>query len=91
MCGHLLVLTEDMGDFTENVVEDWLAAALPNDRWLRVNLRDANSVTAPAWRAFAPDLRSPQSALEKLEQTFNILNDHAVVSVANASTQNNKL
>jgi hypothetical protein len=89
-CGHFLVLTDDMADVIAE--EDWLAAALANDHWLRViELRHANSVATSAWRAFAPVLRSPQSALEKLELTVNILNDHVVVSLANALTQNNKL
>ena len=82
----------DTGDINENAVEDWLPAALANDRWRRaIDLRNANSVTTAAWRAIAPVLRSPQSALEKLELTFNILTDHVVVSLANALTQNNKL
>ena len=58
----------DTGDINENAVEDWLPAALANDRWRRaIDLRNANSVTTAAWRAIAPVLRSPQSALEKLE------------------------
>ena len=79
-------------DSITNEGVDALTNVLVNNSRLReLELRYNKNVTAMRWVALSSVLRNPSSALKKLDLRDNSINDHVMVSFADAMANNSKL
>ena len=79
-------------DSITNEGVDALTNVLVNNSRLReLEIRYNKNVTAMRWVASSSVLRNPSSALEKLDLRANSINDHVMVSFADAMANSSKL
>ena len=70
----------------------YLASGLVgNNRLRELDLSDNLCAASIGWEAFSAVLRSPNSALEKLDLRLNTINDETAISLASSLANNSKL
>ena len=83
-------------DLNSNRFNDELIISLSNvlvnyNALKKLNLYNNHRVTEAGWQALSAVLQDPNSALERLNLDFNVINDDALISFANSLVSNDKL
>ena len=75
----------------DELVQTLTTALVHNSRLRELNISANWEITPAGWQSFAPVLRNPNSALDKLDVSHNPLGDQVMISFAEALANNKKM